>query len=322
MESTTNDLTLALETSLEEETLTSLLLNRVLNLRLFSARCRESQAQALVNQDYVLVEAQRDASSLCFCVCDGVGNSYRGEFAARYLGKRLVAWLQTLPVFQWAYTSWKSQLDTLLRTWASEAHQEVLQLDLPDGVPDLVREVLEELRTTQGSETVFLCGRINRAYTARPTEKPQTIEVFLCWMGNVTAHLFVSSGNCIVLGGDDGNVGGWSTGRGPRGRLHTWHTGLTTLDQLIVHTDGLNRIQRQLPELSDEGLQRLARRLLSLPQNDDMTALILQWISQNPADAQTAEDIQTAKEGESWHDQPVTLATIPGHASPDRESIL
>ncbi len=289
MEATTNDATLALETFLEKETLTSHLLNGILNLRVFSQRCRESQAQALVNQDYVLVSAQQDASSVCFCVCDGVSNSYRGEFAARYLGSRLVEWLQTLPMFQWTYTSWKSQLGGLLRTWASEAHQEVLQIELPEGLPDLVREVLEELRATQGSETVFLCGRINRAYRSRPTDKPQTVEIFLCWMGNVTAHLFVTNENCIILGGEDDSVGGWSTGRGPRGKLHTWHTGLTTLDQLIIHTDGLNRIQRQLPELDNEALQRLARRLLSLPQNDDMSALILQWILPGPEEAQKAE---------------------------------
>lgn len=289
MESATNDISLSVESLLEEETLTSLLINDVLNLRLFSARCRESQAQSLVNQDYVLVNAQQDGSSLCFCVCDGVSNSYRGEFAARYLGARLVQWLQTLPSFQWASTSWKGQLRTLLHTWAAEAQQEVLQLDLPAGVPNLVREVLEELRAAQGSETVFLCGRINRALLSKPSAAPQTVEIFLCWMGNVTAHLFVTDDNCIILGGDEEKAEGWSTGRGLRGKLSTWHTGLTTLEQLIVHTDGLDRIQRQLPALSNEALQRQARRLLSLPQNDDMTALTLQWLAQSPKDAQDAE---------------------------------
>ena len=286
MESATNTLSLSLETHLEEETLTSLVLNDMLHLRLFSARCRESQAQALVNQDYVLVNAQPDGSSLCFCVCDGVSNSYRGEFAARFLGTHLVQWLQTLPTFQWTSTSWKTQLREHLHSWAEEAHKEVLQIALPPDAPDLVREVLEEIRATQGSETVFLCGRINKTTDPKASATPHTIEIFLCWMGNVTAHLFVTADNCIILGGDEEDAEGWSTGRGLRGKLSTWHTGLTTLEQLIVHTDGLDRIQRQLPELNNEGLQRLARRLLSLPQNDDMTALILQWLSPNEENVQ------------------------------------
>lgn len=275
MESSTH--TLSLETHLEKETLTSLLINDMLNLRLFSARCRESQTQALVNQDYILVNAQQDGSSLCFCVCDGVGNSYRGEFAARFLGAHLVQWLQSLPTFQWTSPACKTQLRELLQTWAEEAHEEVLHIDFPADAPALVREVLEELRTTRGSETVFLCGRIDQAVASTAT--PHTSEIFLCWMGNVTARLFVTADNCIILGGKAEDAGGWSTGRGLRGELSTWHTGLTTLEQVIVHTDGLDRIQRQIPELDNEGLQRLARRLLSLPQNDDMTALILQWLS-------------------------------------------
>jgi hypothetical protein len=198
--------------------------------------------------------------------------------------------LQTLPAFQWASTSWKGQLRALLHTWAIEAHKEVLQIDPPAGIPDLVREVLEELRATQGSETVFLCGRINKARLSRPSKPAQTVEVFLCWMGNVTAHLFVTTDHCIVLGGDEENAEGWSTGRGLRGELNTWHTGLTTLEQVIVHTDGLNRIRRQLPQLSNEALQRQARWLLSLPQNDDMTALTLQWLAQSPQDSQEAEE--------------------------------
>jgi hypothetical protein len=59
---------------------------------------------------------------------------------------------------------------------------------------------------------------------------------------------------------------------------------------VIVHTDGLNRIRRQLPQLSNEALQRQARWLLSLPQNDDMTALTLQWLAQSPQDSQEAEE--------------------------------
>jgi hypothetical protein len=290
MESATTNIALSVESHLEEETLTSLLINNVLNLRVFSTRCRESQAQSLVNQDYVLVNAQPDGSSLCFCVCDGVSNSYRGEFAARYLGTHLVQWLQTLPGFQWMAPSWKTQLRTLLDTWALEAQQEVLQIEIPAEAPELVREVLEEVRAVQGSETVFLCGRINKATASRPSASSPAVEIFLCWMGNVTAHVFVTADNCLVLGGAEENAEGWSTGRGLRGKLSTWHTGLTTIERLIVHTDGLDRIQRQLPELSNEDLQRLARRLLSLPQNDDMTALTLQWISQTPENGEQMEE--------------------------------
>lgn len=284
MQLETDDTSISVESKLTEETLISTLVNQVLNLRLFSARCRESQAQALVNQDYVLANVQQDGSSLCFCVCDGVSNSYRGDFAARYLGAHLVQWLQNLPAFNWTSTSWKTQLRAELDTWSRAAHSELLQISLPMSLPYLVREVLEEQRNTYGSETVFLGGRINRATSLASAKAEHAVEIFLCWMGNVTAHLFTGKDHCIVLGDDDASAKGWSTGRGLRGNLSTWHTGLTTLERLIVHTDGLDMIEKQLPELSDEALQNQARRLLLMPQNDDMTALILQWLAPNQAE--------------------------------------
>lgn len=271
---------ISVESKLTEETLISTLINQVLKLRLFSARCRESQSQALVNQDYVLANVQQDGSSLCFCVCDGVSNSYRGDFAARYLGTRLVQWLQNLPVFNWTSTSWKIQLRAELDAWSREAHSELLRTSLPESLPYLVREVLEEQRNTYGSETVFLGGRINKA----SSKAEHSVEIFLCWMGNITAHVFTTDEHCIVLGGDDASAKGWSTGRGLRGNLSTWHTGLTTLERLIVHTDGLDMIEKQLPTLSDEALQTQARRLLLMPQSDDMTVLTLQWLAQNGAE--------------------------------------
>jgi hypothetical protein len=270
------------ETHPTEDTLLSRTINNTLNLRLFSARCKESQSQGLLNQDYVQVHISRDGSSLCFCVCDGVGSSYRGDFAARFLGTRLVAWLRTLAISNWSAKTTEARLRAQLVRWAREAQAELQRHPpLPPETAVLVREVLEELRDTYGSETVFLGGQISVGPWATQLKKSSPQEAFFCWMGNVTARLFVTADQSMLLGGEETDASGWSTVRGLCGPLTIQQIGLTTLHRLVVHTDGLDALDATLADLDDQALQTHARQLRQLPASDDMTVLNLQWIAQN-----------------------------------------
>jgi hypothetical protein len=294
--------------------------NDTLRVCLLSVRSQEAQTQKLANQDYARVHIQSDGSSLCFCVCDGVGSSYRGDFAAHYLAKRLIQWMQTLVDLQVQTSTLASQLDAQLNFWARAAQGQLRQVAISPNAPALVREVLEELRDTYGSETVFLCGRIDLDTTsassgAQNSEGACSAQMLVCWMGNVTAQLLVGAngvletgrnsgskakvsgrpkaGACkgggkprpyspllaryITLGGDDDRVARWSTLRGARGPVTIWKRHLSTIDRLIVHTDGLDAIVLPLDKLDDKAWQAQMQRLLLQPGHDDMTILELRW---------------------------------------------
>ncbi|MDQ2903397.1 MAG: protein phosphatase 2C domain-containing protein [Chloroflexota bacterium] len=266
-----------IETQPVGDTFTCTTINDALSLRLLSVRCQESQTQALVNQDYVQVRVQRDGSSLCFCVCDGVGSSYRGDFAAHYLGTRLVKWLDALKPPDPSLTASATHLHSHMLAWAGDAQTHLRHMPLPPETPALVGEVLAELRDSYGSGTVFFAGRIDCASWSTDLSVSHPTEAFFCWMGNVTARLFISADQSITLGGQE-QGGQWSTAGGLRGSLTTWNIGLTTIERLIVYTDGLQAIEHTLAELDDEALQARAQQLLTLPGSDDMTVLDLQWL--------------------------------------------
>ncbi len=246
--------------------------------RLLSLRCRDASTQALPCQDYARVVSNREGSSICFCVCDGVSNSYKGNFAAQYLAECLVDWLQKLAVFPRKSSKLLKILRPRLNEWASEAQSALLCFDIPSELPALVREVLEELRSTYGSETVFLCGRIDSVERPRLRSQSHCVRALFCWMGNVTARLFITGDQHIDMGDKGNDFNRWSTVRGRHGNIQIKVFTFDTIGRLIVHTDGLDSIGGELADLSDVELQIRAQQLLALPTNDDMTVLDLQWL--------------------------------------------
>ena len=297
-----------LETAQTTDAFCKTSIDDTLLVRLLSVRCQEAQAEELTNQDYAQVRIQSDGSSLCFCVCDGVGSSYKGDFAAQYLATHLVQWLQTLKDLQGKTSTLVGQLNAQLNLWSRPAQEQLRQVTISQSTPALVREVLEELRDTYGSETVFLCGRIDldtqsTSLRAGDANSSYPVHLLVCWMGNVTARLLAETDrepkggacthpsevpiptptdHCVTLGGDDDRVARWSTLRGARGTVTIWQRDLATIDRLTVHTDGLNAIGLSLHNLDDEAWQAQAQRLLKQPSNDDMTALELRWLCHNP----------------------------------------
>jgi hypothetical protein len=253
------------------DTLTRVQLNSHVSTRLLSVRCREAQTQSLLNQDYASIVSSEDGDSLSFCVCDGVGSSYKGDFAARYLTTQLLAWLQELTEVPKDIEAFTATLHGLLDLWAYDARLKLKKMLIPPETPSLAREVMEELRDTYGSETVFLCGRIDAFSRFQPAR------AVFCWMGNVAARLTTSSQKEIVLGHTSDKSGRWSTVKGRRGDVGIWHASLPVLEHLIVHTDGLDSVSKKLALLTDEQWYAQTQHLLSLPSNDDMTALEIRW---------------------------------------------
>jgi len=116
---------LLIETAQNVDTFRSTSVNDALRVRLLSVRSQEAQAEELTNQDYAQVRIESDGSSLCFCVCDGVGSSYKGDFAAQYLATHLIEWLQTLKNLRGKTSVIVGQLDAQLNLWAHTAQEQL-----------------------------------------------------------------------------------------------------------------------------------------------------------------------------------------------------
>lgn len=260
-----------LTTDQKVDMLTRIQINSHTTARLLSMRCREAQTQALPNQDYASIIGRSNGDSLYFCVCDGVGSSYKGDFAARYLTTQLLTWLQELTEVPRDIELFTKTLHGLLDLWAYDARIKLKKTLIPPETPPLAREVMEELRDAYGSETVFLCGRIDT-----PSHS-QLAQAIFCWMGNVAARLTTPSHTKIALGHTSDKSGRWSTAQGRRGEVGIWHATIPVLERLLVYTDGLDSIGEKLALLTDEQWHAHTQHLLSLPTNDDMTALEIHW---------------------------------------------
>lgn len=165
---TGNDDPCIIETNQDEDTSEQIALGSRATVRLVSTRCREGQEQSLPCQDYAALISNAQGTSFSFCVCDGVGSSYKGNFAARYLAGCLVSWLQKLPALPRRGEKLIRPLHTRLNQWAREAQQALNDFAIAPDAPELVREVLAELRQSHGSETVFFCARIDSVVPAAP----------------------------------------------------------------------------------------------------------------------------------------------------------
>ncbi len=256
-------------------------LSNTLTARLLAVRCREAQKHDLSGQDFAVLATNgtpHGVTSLCFCVCDGVGSSYRGDFAARYLARHLLAWLQRLPYIPATTTQIEESLRAALSRWA-ERGQEKLRAAAeageadPPGTSGLVREVLMELRETYGAEAVFLAGRVDAMQTGAALASDTPVRCMLCWMGNVSAQVYPTDEGPFEVGSQGDDSARWSTGRGLRGALDTRIISLSGLRRLITFTDGVERLANRLATLSDDALSEEATRLLGEAASDDMTVL-------------------------------------------------
>ena len=263
-----------IESDQTKETWISQPLGDKANAMLLSVRSEEAQAQGLPCQDYALVQSNEAGSSISFCVCDGVGSSYYGGFAARYLATHLVEWLDGLdeiPASPAGVSSW-------LQQWAMEGQEALTHLALPAETPEMLRGFLEELRDTHGSQAVFFCGRVDYERASGVLDAPLPgVRALLYWMGNVTARIFARPVHYQLLGKADNDKNRWSTTRGPQGKVGARVLTLGTLDRILIYTDGLSASGAEQRLLNDPDTQAYARELLAQPGADDMTVLELCW---------------------------------------------
>ncbi len=266
-----------IESNQQADTFLTVKIDDQVRLRLCSVRNQESQLENLPNQDFVRVVSTPGKASLSFCVCDGVGGSYLGNFAARYLAMRLTSRLQSLPAFPSNLHQIATSLHRELTSWAIDAQQELLCQALPSSLAGLEREIIEEQRDHYGSATVFFGGRIDYALEEGSSAGAAgAMQTLFCWMGNITALACVES-TYQRLGDWQNDRNRWSTLHGLQGDFTTYITTLSRADPLIIHTDGLEKLSDELAMLDESQLQERIQQLLQQPASDDMTFLELSW---------------------------------------------
>jgi hypothetical protein len=226
------------------------------------ARSGDSVSSATVGQDYVTF--QYGKANLAFTVCDGVGQSFMGDLAARVLGDGLTEWLWGIDRPRDANSFSKAVTDALDRLTEKSARQ-VAEFKLPEHLPPLVVQALE-MQRKYGSESMFVAGRLSLA-----GDDPW---IALCWLGDSPVAAIDIDGQLVDLGPKGHTSERWNSSTGVKGTVHTWVGGAERVARVAGYTDGL-------------GVE-------SVPTDADLARMMRSWVKDPPADDASLFDVRLA----------------------------
>jgi hypothetical protein len=232
--------------------------------------CRASRSEDDGGQDYVVLG--HNERTVSFVVCDGVGESYLGQVAARFLGNALVGWLGALEAVS-DENSLASQVTGFLTELTAAGQQHMADYgELEDDLPPLLKWAQEEQRAS-GSETAFICGSVQ--FPRIPTDSSDAGRLLLCWLGNAEVQVFDRDGSPLDIGANWTGDDRWSTHHGVMGaeQVHVWLGELGQVSQLIAYSDGLASVRDRLQELvrAPDKLREEVERICDSPTGDDIS---------------------------------------------------
>ncbi|MGH9768840.1 MAG: protein phosphatase 2C domain-containing protein [Blastocatellia bacterium] len=230
-------------------------------IRYMYDRSSDSKANGEPGQDYLAFHYT--SGRLAFAVCDGVGGSFLGNLAARFLGDHLVKWLWEHPSVV-KTEQLQRELSRHLSELVGPASHLIENCPLPHGLQPIVREILEEKRA-YGSEAMFVCGRIEW-----PAQRSQG-QVALAWLGDAELQVCDRSGRWRRFLGVTAER--WSSARGPRGNLQVLIAPADDIARIIGYSDGLRSLADDLRHLPDSMLDQALNRLARDPRNDDISLI-------------------------------------------------
>jgi hypothetical protein len=235
-------------------------------IRFLYARARDSRLHGGEGQDYLAWRYMGNV--LAFVICDGVSGSFFGNLAAKFLGSKLLdflldseSWLDTVQ----DASGLRNKVKECLNAWREEGQREIEKVTLPDTMPPLQKEALEEIKEQHGSETVFIGGRLSFDKTL----EQETGRLTLIWMGNAQARVYGPDGRQIeITGGRWHDSDRWSTKHGIKNQVHVWLQ--EGVSRVIAFSDGFVAPDN-IDTLPDHQLQeRVGIHLLS-PNSDDIS---------------------------------------------------
>jgi hypothetical protein len=236
------------------------------------ARAADTAATGECGQDYLAWRVGE--RTFAFALCDGVGQSFFGELAARFLGDALVTWLwESLPVMLPAAVI-SATLTTHLRQLTVPASALVEVWPLSAAAPSLLRDVLEQKRA-RGSESTFVGGRLDLPSPDAPAGR-----LVLAWLGDSRLRLWAPDGERTAdLGETFLTRQRWSTQRGPiDGQPHVFVAplvadGCLCLSRLLAYSDGLAALDEFPGPPSDDALRDLISQAHGSIASDDIAFL-------------------------------------------------
>ncbi|MEM7533700.1 MAG: hypothetical protein AAF639_16065 [Chloroflexota bacterium] len=241
-------------------------------IRTLYRRSHESAVHQVKGQDYLTVGCIN--GGIAFAVCDGVGQSFCGDLAAKFLGDTLMDSTDLL------LSSMRSDdpptaLTNFLNRLVAEAAQRTDEFVLPTSTPPLLKLALEEMRT-YGSETMFVYGQL-----VPPLEIVDSIgnaghQLYLCWLGDTEVQV-ITDHHPIHLDATWTVQERWSTRQGVRGadHVHFRQIPLEQVQRILVYSDGLDSIANQLHQLVQEPdtLRVQIAEISQSPDSDDISLL-------------------------------------------------
>jgi hypothetical protein len=228
----------------------------------FYARSGDSIDNATVGQDYVTYRYGK--TDLAFAVCDGVGQSFMGELAARILGEGLIDWLWQIGAPD-NTDSFADDATEALNKLTETSAKEIASFLLPMHLPPMVVQALE-MQRRYGSESMFVAGRL-----ALGDPDPW---VALCWLGDSPVAAIDIDGKLMDLGPKGHTSERWNATTGVKGSIHTWAGSARRVARVAGYTDGL-------------GLTRA-------PTDAELARLMSEWKTTPPADDASLFDVRLA----------------------------
>jgi hypothetical protein len=246
-------------------------------------RSAEAQDYGEPGQDYLTF--REDGRRLAFALCDGVGQSFYGDVAARFLGDALLAWLWRLPLSGNA-NRFGEELAAFLATLTRPASEEIARIALPENLPPMTRSVLEQKRA-HGGESTFVCGVFD-ALGGHLT---------LAWLGDTRLRLWDAEGReCTALLGPNFQPSQrWSTRRGAIGSPPHLHVASTNpnrgreIARLLAYTDGLAQLDPLALPPTSGPLRQVIAASQAAPTSDDLALLDLGIVASVGASGNQAE---------------------------------
>ena len=226
------------------------------------ARSDDSVHNATIGQDYVTF--QYSENNLCFAVCDGVGQSFMGDLAARVLGDGLIRWLWDINRPKDA-ADFSDHVGEALADLVEAGTKAVESFMLPPTLPPIVKQALE-MQRKYGSESMFVAGRISLA--------PSDSWVALCWLGDSPVAAVDYDGELLDLGPHGHISERWNALTGIKGRAHTWVGDGEKIARVAGYTDGL-------------GVEHV-------PTDADLARMMAAWMLDPPSDDASLFDVRLA----------------------------
>lgn len=237
-----------------------------------SSDCRSSGD---AGQDYLAFADK--GGTLAFALCDGVGMSYYGDIAAKFVGEKLLDWLsREEDALADRMDDIRDSLERTLQEMAIEGRELVARHRLPAALPEMLRDVLES-KKKRGSATVFACGRLDP-----PCDRFPGGRLLLAWMGDVRIRAWGKQGELTFRAtGTVDTRHQWNSSAGPTGGGPWIHTddGLGDAGryrELLVYTDGLAALD-EFGSIDTQTLDHVVDREARNPSGDDLSFMHVRW---------------------------------------------